>query len=116
MPKISIDYAVMEHAEEAIVLEAPLEWDDVGSWPAWARYRPADEQQNRIEAPRHVEINASGNIVWGPKAGQAIVLAGVRNLAVIVTPDAILVADQRDEASIAAVTGELRNRGWEEYL
>jgi len=116
MPKISIDYAVMEHAEEAIVLEAPFEWDDVGSWPAWARYRPADDRDNRIDAPRHAEINAGGNIVCGPETDQAVVLAGVKNLAVIVTPDAILVADKRDEASIAAVTGELRRRGWEEYL
>jgi len=116
MPKISIDYAVMEHAEEAIVLEATFDWDDVGGWPAWARYRPADEHDNRIDAPRHAEINAGGNIVCGPETGQAIVLAGVKDLAVIVTPDAILVADKRDEASIAAVTGELRRRGWEEFL
>jgi mannose-1-phosphate guanylyltransferase len=106
----------MEHAEEAIVLEATFDWDDVGGWPAWARYRPADEHDNRIDAPRHAEINAGGNIVCGPETGQAIVLAGVKDLAVIVTPDAILVADKRDEASIAAVTGELRRRGWEEFL
>jgi len=116
MPKISIDYAVMEHAEEAIVLEAPFEWDDVGSWPAWARYRPADAEQNRIEAARHVEINASGNVVRVSEAGQVVVLAGVQDLVVVVTPDAILVADQRDEASIAAVTKELQKRGWLEYL
>jgi mannose-1-phosphate guanylyltransferase len=116
MPKISIDYAVMEHAEEAIVLEATFDWDDVGSWPAWARYRPADPRDNRIDAPRHAEIGAAGNIVFAPQPGQAIVLAGVKDLAVIVTPDAILVADKHDEASIAAVTDELRRRGWKEYL
>ena len=71
---------------------------------------------NRIEAARHVEISAGGNIVRVSEAGQVVVLAGVKDLAVIVTADAILVADQRDEASIAAVTKELQKRGWEEYL
>jgi mannose-1-phosphate guanylyltransferase len=116
MPKISIDYAVMEHAEEAIVLEAPFAWDDVGGWLAWARYAGADEHDNRTDAARHVEINAGGNVVLATEAGRVVVLAGVKDLVVIVTPDAVLVADKHDEASIAAVTKELKARGWEEYL
>jgi mannose-1-phosphate guanylyltransferase len=116
MPRISIDYAVMEQAEHVLVVEAPFQWDDVGSWPAWARYRPADEHDNRIDAPRHVEINADGNVVRSTEPGVVVVLAGARDLVVIVTPDAVLVADKHDEASIAAVTEELRKRGWEEHL
>jgi mannose-1-phosphate guanylyltransferase len=116
MPKISIDFAVMEHAEEAIVLEAPFEWDDVGGWLAWARYAGADEHDNRTDAARHVAINAAGNVVLAPEAGRVVVLAGVKDLVVIVTPDAVLVADKHDEASIAAVTKELQARGWNEYL
>lgn len=115
MPKISIDYAVMERAEEAIVLEAPFEWDDVGSWRAWARYRPADQHESHVDAPRYLAINARGNIVRA-EADMVVVLAGVRDLVVVVTPDAVLVADKQDEASVAAVTEELRRRGWEEYL
>jgi mannose-1-phosphate guanylyltransferase len=116
MPRISIDYAVMEHAEAAIVLEAPFAWDDVGGWPAWARYREADQHDNRIAAARHVEINAGGNVVLSSEPGRVVVLAGVKDLVVIVTPDAVLVADKRDEASVAAVTKELQARGWTEYL
>jgi mannose-1-phosphate guanylyltransferase len=116
MPRVSIDYAVMEQAEEAIVVEAPFEWDDVGSWAAWARYRPADVDDNRVDAARHLAIHAGGNIVLNADAGRVVVLAGVKDLVVIVTPDAVLVADKHDEASVAAVTKELKTRGWDEHL
>jgi mannose-1-phosphate guanylyltransferase len=114
--KISIDYAVMEKAEKVVVIEAPFAWDDVGSWLAIERHRPADANGNLLDAPRTVAIDARWNMVRGNDPKQVIVLAGVENLAVIVTPDGILVADKRDEKSIAAVTEELKRRGWTEYL
>jgi len=45
---ISVDYAVLEHAPNAIVLEASFDWDDVGSWGAWARRQPHDAQGNVV--------------------------------------------------------------------
>src|SRR5436305_1111233 len=40
LPRTSFDYAVMEHADRVLVLEAEFDWDDVGGWPAVARYFP----------------------------------------------------------------------------
>jgi len=116
MPKISIDYAVMEKARQVAVVETTFRWDDVGSWVAFQRHQERDEQGNSLDAPRHLAINAEGTILRSSSAGQLVVVAGVRDLVVVVTPDAILVADKHDERSIAAVTEELRKRGWEEYL
>ena len=51
---ISIDYAVMEHAAEVVVVEAPFDWDDVGSWRALARLRrPTRRATRRGRAPGH---------------------------------------------------------------
>ena len=57
---MSIDYAVMEHAREVLVIEAPFAWDDVGSWQAIARLQGADADGNTISGkasgaghPRH---------------------------------------------------------------
>ncbi len=116
MPRISIDYAVMEKAREVAVVETTFQWDDVGSWMAFQRHLARDEQGNSLEAPRHLAVNAQGTILRSSNAGQLVVLAGVRDLVVVVTPDAILVADKHDERSIAAVTEELQKRGWEEHL
>jgi len=116
MPKISIDYAVMEKAHQVAVVETTFAWDDVGSWMAFQRHQGLDEQGNSLDAPRHLAINAEGTILRSSSASQLVVLAGVRDLVVVVTPDAILVADKHDERSIAAVTEELKKRGWVEYL
>ena len=116
MPKISIDYAVMEKASAVVVIEAPFAWDDVGSWLALERHHSADANGNVVFAERHVELNASGNIVRSMDPQHLVVLAGVRDLVVVVTPDATLVADKRDEASLARITEEIRRRGWTVYL
>jgi mannose-1-phosphate guanylyltransferase len=116
MPKISIDYAVMEKADQVVVVEAPFQWDDVGSWLALERHRPRDADGNVLDAPRCLAVNAQGTIVRSGDPHQLIVVAGVRDLVVVVTPDAVLVADKLDERSVAAVAAELKKRGWEEYL
>lgn len=116
MEKVSIDYAVMEKAEEVVVVEPAFQWDDVGGWLALERYRPRDEQGNVTDAERHVAINSSGVLLRVADPGHLVVVAGVEDLVVVVTPDATLVANKRDEKSIAAITEELRKRGWTEYL
>ncbi len=116
MEKVSIDYAVMERAEEAVVIEAAFQWDDVGGWLAVERYRPRDEFGNVADAPRCVAINSAGNLIRAHDPSHVVVVAGVKDLVIVVTPDATLVANKHDEKSIAAITEELRKRGWTEYL
>ena len=50
LEKISIDFAVMEKAPEVMVIQAPYQWDDVGSWLALERRNPQDAQGNTIQA------------------------------------------------------------------
>jgi mannose-1-phosphate guanylyltransferase len=115
----SIDFAVMEPAAEAgnvVVIEAPFVWDDVGSWRALERLHQPDENGNVVRADRHLAIRTAGTIVRSNVPGHAVVLVGVENLVVIVTPDATLVASKHDEESIRAVTGLIDERGWHELL
>lgn len=113
---ISIDYAVMEHAEEAVVVEAAFDWDDVGSWRALERLHRADAQGNVIAAARHLGIDTAGTIVRCEDPNHVVVTVGVEDLIVIVTPDATLVADKRREESLRRVTKLLEERGWSEHL
>ena len=116
MKKVSIDYAVMERAEDVAVVEAPFEWDDVGGWRAVERLGQTDDAGNLIDAARCVSINSSGTIVRCDDPRHLVALVGVENLIVIVTPDATLIADKEQEESIRLLNEELRKRGWEEYL
>lgn len=112
----SIDYAVMERAREVVVVEAPFDWDDVGSWRALERLRQADAEGNVVAALRHVAIDTSGTIIRCRDPKHVVVTVGVKDLIVIVTPDATLVAHKDHEESIRQVTRKLEELGWGEYL
>ncbi len=111
---ISIDYAVMEHATDIAVVEAPYSWDDVGSWQAIARLLPSDADGNTV-AGKHLGINTQGTIVRGPD-NHLIVTLGLKDCLIVHTPDATLVANKHDEESIRKIVKIMEERGWKEYL
>jgi mannose-1-phosphate guanylyltransferase len=94
LPKISVDYAIMEKAERVTVAEARFDWDDMGSWTALPAQLPLDEHGNTIRGAVAVH-DAKNNIAISSK--RLIALCGVHNLIVIETEDAILVC-HRDAA------------------
>ena len=114
--RISIDYAVMEQAPEVVVIEAPFRWDDLGTWRALERLRRPDENGNVIDAARHIEVRTTGTIARAGDPDHAVVLVGVEDLVVVVTPDVTLVANKHDEESIRKVIELIEDRGWTEYL
>ena len=112
--KISIDYAVMEHAKDVFVLEAPYQWDDVGSWLALERRNPQDAQGNTVRAA-HCGIETT-NCVIAAEPGKLIATIGVSNLLIIQDGDCTLVADRRDEAAVKQLVDKLKALGLEKYL
>jgi len=110
----SIDYAVMEHAEEVIVIEAPFDWDDVGSWQAVARLDGHDNEGNTIAGP-HIGVNTEGTIVR-TEEGHLVVTMGMRDCVVVHTPNATLVASKHDEEAVRQVVKRLEENGWTEFL
>jgi mannose-1-phosphate guanylyltransferase len=111
---VSIDYAVMEHAKEIVVIEAPFDWDDLGSWLALARVRGVDENRNTIAA-KHVGLDTQGTIVRSTD-GHLLVTLGVEDLIIVHTPDATLVANRHREEDIRKIVSMLEKKGWDEYL
>ena len=91
LPKISFDYAVMEKLKNVAVVKGDFGWDDVGSYGAFDKYFPHDARGNVREGPCTV-VEADGNICVARSA--RISLLGVKNLVVVTTPDAVLVADK----------------------
>jgi mannose-1-phosphate guanylyltransferase len=94
LPKISVDYAIMEKAERVTVAEARFDWDDMGSWTALPAHLPLDEHGNTLRGAVAIH-DSKGNIALASK--RLIALCGVENLIVVETEDAILVC-HRDAA------------------
>ncbi len=114
MPSISIDYAVLEKAEHVAVVPATFEWDDVGSWQALSRLLMADAEKNTVDG-RFCAINASGCIVRSTSE-HLVAAYGVRDLIIVHTPDATLVADKHDETALRHLIAELERRGLTDFL
>ena len=113
--KISIDFAVMEKAKRVLVVKAPYQWDDVGSWLALERRNPQDAAGNTIQA-LHVGINTSGCVI-AADPGRLIATIGVSNLLIIQDGDATLIADRRDEGTVKEIVERLKKTpGLEKYL
>lgn len=110
----SIDFAVMEHYQPVVVIEAPFTWDDIGSWQALARSVGTDEAENAIIG-KHLGIRTSGSIVRTSDE-HLVVTLGLKDTIVVHTPDATLVADKHQEEAIREVVKALEERGWREYL
>ena len=91
LPKISFDYAVMEKLAKVEVVRGDFGWDDVGNYLAFDKYFPHDSRGNVREGPCTV-VEADGNICVARSA--RISRLGVKNLVVVTTPNAVLVADK----------------------
>jgi mannose-1-phosphate guanylyltransferase len=114
LTKISIDYAVMEHAREVLAVQAPYRWDDVGSWLALERMNPQDADHNTILAT-HCGLKTDHCIVIGD-AGKIITTIGVSNLVIVQDGDATLIADRKDESTVKQLVDLLKKKGLEKYL
>jgi mannose-1-phosphate guanylyltransferase len=98
MPKISVDYAIMEKAPRVLVMEAGFDWDDVGGWVAVSKYLPACDGGNASNVPLLAQ-EATDNIVFSSER-KLVALAGVRDLIVIETADALLVCHRSEAEKI----------------
>jgi mannose-1-phosphate guanylyltransferase len=88
LPKVSVDYAVMERAQRVVALKAKFDWDDVGTWGSLPKHLGSDRFNNTLVGNIYLQ-DSSDNIVIAN--GRVIALCGVNNIIVAETKDAILV-------------------------
>lgn len=89
LDKISIDYAVMEKADNVVTVESSFDWDDVGEWSAIERHYETDSQGNVVQGDVILE-ESSNNIVLNEQK-HLTALIGVEGMIVVQTEDATLI-------------------------
>jgi mannose-1-phosphate guanylyltransferase len=104
LPKISVDYAIMEKARSVETLLARFDWDDVGLWTALPKHLKTDAADNASRGAV-VVANASNNIAISN--GRTIALCGVKDLVVVETADAILVCHRDAVQDIKKIVQQL---------
>ncbi len=109
-PDISIDYAVMEKAENIAMVPAGFGWSDVGSWDAVASAHEADTDGNSAVGMAKVQfVETRTTYIESTSHTEKVIAAiGVENLVIIDTPDALLVADRAKSQDVKLVVEALK--------
>jgi mannose-1-phosphate guanylyltransferase len=102
LPKISIDFALMEHAQNVIVADGTFEWDDLGSWTALARHLKPDPEGN-CAVGEFVHVDGARNIVFDARTKgrrTPIAIVGLRDAILVQTDDATLLAHKSQSQKV----------------
>jgi mannose-1-phosphate guanylyltransferase / mannose-6-phosphate isomerase len=108
VPKTSIDYAVMERTEKAVVLTADVGWSDVGEWSAVWRLSPRDANGNSLRG-RAVAIDSSNVLVRSEEQLTAVI--GLHDVVVVATGDVVLVANRSQTDKVKKLVERLKAEG-----
>lgn len=106
LEKISVDYAIIEKAQNVVMLESGFDWDDVGEWPALARHYPADADGNVVRGQAEL-AEARGNLVYCQDDAHLVALLGVEDLIVVKTDDATLVCHKDKAQALKALVQQI---------
>lgn len=111
---ISIDYAIMEKSTRMSVVACDIGWSDVGSWASISELVTADQQNNQIEA-EVVSHDTEGCYIHSDDTQRVIATVGLRNLVIVDTPDALLIADRSRTQDVKHIVGQLKRNNDERY-
>ena len=104
-PNISIDYAVMEKTSLAAMLPIDVGWNDVGSWSSLWDIAPRDSSGNYVHGDAILEDSSN---LYVHSERSLVSTIGVKDLVIIDTPDALLVADRSRSQEVSKVVARLK--------
>ncbi|HEY8154669.1 MAG TPA: mannose-1-phosphate guanylyltransferase [Myxococcota bacterium] len=108
-PSLPIDAAVMERSRRVVTLPVRFRWSDVGTWASLAEELGVGPGRSRVIAGELAFDEPGGNLVWGLE--RPIALLGVSGLAVIDTPDALLVTRLERSPEVRRIVAALKRTG-----
>lgn len=112
-PADSIDYAVMEKTDKAVVVPLDASWNDVGAWSAIWDIKEHDQQGNVFEGDV-LDHEVTNSYVHAEE--RMIAVIGLDNCIVVETADAVLVADKDKSQDVKIIVSQLKDHGREEAL
>lgn len=106
--KVSIDYALMEQAQNVICADGSFEWDDLGAWPALSRHLKADPEGNCAVAD-FIHVDAARNIIFDARTKNRtpIAVVGLRDSILVQTDDAVMLAHKSQAQKIKELVKKL---------
>lgn len=113
LPRISVDYGIMEGAQRVWTLPVDFAWSDVGSWQAIWHVGRRDERGNLTQG-RTLSQDCRRSLLISE--GPVIAAHGLEDMVVIATGDAVLVLSTDDSQRVKEIVEELERLGWDDVL
>jgi len=107
--RISIDYALMEHAHNVVVADGAFAWDDLGSWTALGRHLKHDPEGNAAQAD-FIHVDGARNIIYDARSKDRrtpIAVVGLRDSILVQTDDAVLLAHKSQAQKVKELVKKL---------
>jgi mannose-1-phosphate guanylyltransferase len=114
MPQLSIDYAVMEHADNMAVIPVEMGWSDIGSWATLFDVLGGDQNGNAVCGPQqdYIHLDTRNTLVVTDTApGRMIVTIGLENIVIVDTPDVLLVCHRSRSEDVRKIVDRLKAAG-----
>lgn len=113
IPSISIDYGIMEHSDDVVVLEGDFGWNDVGSWDMLGALYDTDENGNIVKG-NVINLDTTNCISYSNK--RLVATIGIDNAIIVETDDVVLVCNKEKAQDVKRIVDILKSQGKEEYL
>ena len=114
---VSIDFGVMEKADNVYVWLSQFQWSDLGTWTSLYEISPKDENNNAVKGKNVFMYDSEDCLVNKAEAlkDKIIVLKSVKNLIVVNTPDVLLICDKSQEQEVKQIATDLKIKFNEKY-
>ena len=113
LPSVSVDYGILEHTGDILVVPGEFGWSDVGSWDMLGTLHPADEKGN-VAVGDTLGVDIANTVLYS--SGRLVAAVGVEDLVVVETPDAVLVCKKSCAQDVKKIVEKLQAEGREELL
>lgn len=114
MDKISIDYGILEKTKKLLVVPADFDWTDIGHWRAIKDTLSCNRKENLVKG-KHVGVDSEGNLIYS-FSGRLIATAGLKNMIIIDTEDAVLICHKNNAQDVKKIVEQLKVKGFKKYL
>lgn len=109
LPKLSIDYAMMEKTQRACVVPVNFTWDDLGDWNAMERLHKAQHgDADNVELGKHVGRDTSGAVIYNTDDSELVVTIGLDDVVIVRDGKATLIVDKSRTQEIKQVLKTLK--------
>lgn len=114
-PSISVDYAIMEKAQNVCTIPSSFGWSDLGSWNAVYDLQKKDQEANVIRAGAELIEDSRKNLIQAGR-DKLVVIKGLEDYIVVDDDDVLLIYPRSEEQGIKQVTARLREENLDRYL